>query len=155
MQFKISQLLKKIRAKGVKVAFAESVTCGLIAHKLSTIKGTSDFFTGSIVCYDTTVKTGLLNVSPALIKKYSAESKQVTEVLVKNLSKIMKADMYGAVTGLSTPDPNALHPTGTIFLCVYDGYKIFTKRKLFRGTPLVIRKKAVVAMLELIEGRIK
>ena len=155
MQFKISQLLKKIREKRVKLAFAESVTCGLIAHKLSTIKGTSGFFTGSVVCYDSTVKSGLLKVSPALIKKYSAESKQVTEALAKNLSKIMEADLYGAVTGLSTPDPDAKHPAGTIFLSVYDGQKIITKKILFRGSPLMIRKKAVNAMLELVDSRIK
>jgi len=155
MQFKISQLLKKIRNSNIKLAFAESVTCGLIAHKLSTIKGTSDFFTGSVVCYDPAVKTGLLNVSPALIKKYSAESKQVTEALARNLSKLMQADLYGAITGLSTPDPHSKLPVGTVFLSVYDGQRILTKRFLFRGSPLVIRKKAVYAMLELINTRIK
>ncbi|MBK7971235.1 MAG: CinA family protein [Bacteroidetes bacterium] len=31
------------------MAFAESVTCGMIASKLNTIKGTGYFFAGSIV----------------------------------------------------------------------------------------------------------
>jgi len=36
-----------------------------------------------------------------LIKKYTAESQQVTDALAKNLSMLIKADVYGAITGLN------------------------------------------------------
>lgn len=155
MALTINRVIKNVKAKKLRMAFAESVTCGMIASKLNTIKGTGDFFAGSIVCYDTDVKIGLLKVSHVLILKYSPVSKQVTEVLCRNLSRIIKADIYGAVTGLSTPDKTIKHPTGTIFLSVYIGNKIISQRKRFNGTPLQIRKKAVKAMLLLIESAIK
>jgi PncC family amidohydrolase len=155
MDADINRFVKLLQKKKISVAFAESVTCGMIASKLCTVKGTSDIFMGSIVCYHPKVKKELLSVSKKLIKKYTAESKQVTEALVKNLPELIKADYYGAVTGLATDDPEAAHPAGTIFLSVYDGKKIVNEKKLFRGSPLTIRKKACLAMFELIARQIR
>lgn len=44
--------------------------CGLVAHKLGTISGTSDILSGSIVCYSENVKINLLNIKKSLIKKH-------------------------------------------------------------------------------------
>lgn len=150
MNAELNRFVKLLLRKKIKLAFAESVTCGMIAHQLCTIKGTSEIFMGSIVCYHPKVKTDLLSVPKKLIKKYSAESAQVTKELARNLSDLIKADYYGAVTGLAVHDPRAKHPTGTIFLSLYDGKNYFHEKKLFRGPPLTIRKKACFAMFELI-----
>lgn len=151
MDRQVSSIIRKIKKKKLTLAFAESVTCGFMAHEMGTVKGASEIFAGSIVCYSPLVKTGVLNVSSSLIKKYSAESPQVTKALIKNLTNIISADLYGAVTGLSSADPKALHPAGTIFLCASDGKKFIAEKKLFRGTPLLIRKKTFRAMIELID----
>lgn len=149
MASKINHLLKKIKSKKLKLAFAESMTCGLISYKLNTLKNTNDFFSGSVICYDKNVKMKLLRVPPLLIYKYSDVSKQVTEVLARNLSGLIRADLYGAVTGLATSDQTSNHKKGTVFLSVYNGTKVKTVKHQFRGTPLQIKKKATYAMLKL------
>ena len=150
----VSRVIKSIQEKKLRIAFAESVTCGLIAHKLGSIKAASEFFMGSVVCYNPGVKTGLLCVPEKLITKYSTESPEVTRSLAKNLSRVIDADLYGAVTGLATPDPTARHAAGTIFLCLFDGKNYVAEEKHFRGSPYDIRKKAFLAMIKMVGRKI-
>jgi nicotinamide-nucleotide amidase len=155
MNTELNRFVKLLLKKKIKLAFAESVTCGMVAHELCTVKGTSEILMGSIVCYHPEVKTCLLDVPKKLIKKYSPESAEVTKALAKNLANKIEADFYGAITGVAVDDPKAKHPTGTIFLCVYDGKKCYKEKKLFRGSPLTIRKKACDAMFKMIAKRVR
>ena len=155
MNADVARFVKLVQKNKIRLAFAESVTCGLVASELCTTKGTSDVLAGSIVCYDPEVKKKLLGVPGRLIRKHSAESEKVTRKLAKNLADLIHADIYAAVTGLAADDDDAKHPAGTIFICVYDGKKCFSEKKLFRGTPLEIRKKACLAVFRLISERLK
>src|SRR5690606_20452939 len=130
----------------------ESVTCGLAAHLLATCKGTSEVLRGSIVCYDASVKTTLLKVPPSLIEKHTAESRQVTERLAKELKKLIHADLYAAITGLASAGGSESRnkPAGTIFFTVIYKRKVFSSRKHFSGAPLVVREKACMHLYKLI-----
>ena len=143
--------------KCLKVAFAESMTCGLASHKLGTVSGTSEILMGSVICYDEKVKTDLLKVSKQLIKKYSAESQQVTDKLAINLSRLIKADICAAVTGLAAPggSESKSKPVGTVFFSVYFRNKIYKLRKLYNGSPLLIKKKACDDLFRFITSKIK
>ena len=68
MKRPVNNLVKLLKDNHLTIAFAESVTCGLASHQLSTIKGTSEVLKGSIVCYDEEVKINLLRVKKTLIK---------------------------------------------------------------------------------------
>src|SRR6185436_17785343 len=94
-------LANTLKEKKLTIAFAESMTCGLAAHKLGTIRDTSDVFVGSVICYNENVKTNILKVSKKLIRKHTAESQKVTDALALNLCKIIKADIHAAITGLA------------------------------------------------------
>src|SRR3954467_13933483 len=110
-------LIKKLKKKNLTLAMAESVTCGLAAHKLSSLPGVSEILTGSIVCYTPEVKTGLLGVPKDLVKKYSCESQEVTESLAERLRVLIKADLHAATTGLASSGGSETKdkPVGTIF----------------------------------------
>jgi nicotinamide-nucleotide amidase len=147
-----NRLIKKLKEKNLCLALAESMTCGLAAHRLSGCPGVADVFMGSIICYSPSVKTNLVGVAENTIKKYSAESEQVTDALAIKLRRVLKADIYAAITGLAAPGGSETKekPVGTTFLSVYHNKKVYSKRKLFRGSPLEIRKKACDALYELI-----
>jgi nicotinamide-nucleotide amidase len=81
------KLLNFLKDHHLTIAFAESMTCGMAAMRIGNVSGTSEVFAGSIVCYDTSVKTGLLKIAVRTIKKYTAESQQVTDNLAKHLTK--------------------------------------------------------------------
>lgn len=148
--------VKTLKDKQLTLALAESVTCGLASHKLSTCKGTSDVLVGSVICYTPGVKLNLLKVSKQLIETYTCESPQVTEALAKKLPALIKADIHAAITGLASPGgtETKAKPVGTVFLSVNYKGRVFNERMLFRGSPLTIRKKACDALYKFILSKI-
>jgi nicotinamide-nucleotide amidase len=126
------------------MAFAESVTCGLAAHQLSQVKGTSDALKGSIVCYNGDVKSNVLRVPKSLIEKHTAESQLVTDAMAKKLQRLIHANIYAALTGLASEGGSETKqkPVGTIFFSVLYKHKLYKQRKVFRGNALEIKKKA-------------
>jgi nicotinamide-nucleotide amidase len=150
-------LVRTLKEKALTLALAESVTCGLAAHRISGCSGTSDVFRGSIVCYTPQVKHKLLKVPQRLIEKYSCESKEVTMALAKNLHSIIDADIYAAITGLASPggSESKQKPVGTIFISVYHQKKTYNYRKLFRGSPLTIKKEACDALYTILQKLVK
>jgi nicotinamide-nucleotide amidase len=144
--------VKQMKERGLTLALAESVTCGLAAHMLSGTKGTSDVLKGSLVCYVPEVKTSLMHIPKKMIERYSCESLPVTIKLAKNIRRHIKADVYAAVTGLASPggSESKNKPVGTVFFCVIYKNKVYRLRKLFKGTPLKIRKKSCRSLYEFI-----
>ena len=139
------------------IALAESVTCGLATHQLNVVKGTSDILMGSVICYNEAVKSQVLRVKPSLINKYTAESVEVTEALAKNLRKVFKANVYAAITGLASSGASeSKHkPVGTVFFAVVYKRKVYSEKRVFQGSTLQIKKKAVEHLYKFITGVVK
>lgn len=139
-----NKLVKTLQNKKLTIALVESVTAGLATHKLTLAKGTSDILRGGITCYQDEIKTGLLKVKPRLIKKYTAESQQVTDELASGLKALINADIHAAITGLAAEGGSETRakPVGTIFLSVLYKGKMHRSRKVFKGSPLTIQTKA-------------
>lgn len=142
-----AKLVELLQAKQLTLALAESMTCGLMAHKLSNVIGTSDVLKGGIVCYHPEVKRQLCHVPARLLKSCTPESQEVTDELARNLSKQFDADIYLAITGLAAPggSESPQKPVGTVFISIFFKGKIFQKRLLIKGSPLEIKKKACKA----------
>lgn len=149
---RINRFIKKMLERGITIAMAESMTCGLAAHLLSTCKGTSEVLRGSVVCYHESVKKDLLGVKAGTIKKYSAESGQVTEALARGLKKTINADLHAAITGLASAggSEGPGKPVGSVFFCLIWRGRTVSVKKVFRGTPLEIREKACLHLYDLI-----
>jgi nicotinamide-nucleotide amidase len=152
MHEEVNAFVKKLKEKELTLALAESVTCGMATHKLGTYKGTSDVLAGSIVCYTPEVKNKLLKVPLKTIKKYTCESMEVTKALSINLSKLIKADIHAATTGLASSGGSETKdkPVGTVFFCIYYKNKAHKFKRKFNGSPLQIREKACLELYRLI-----
>lgn len=139
------------------ISLAESITAGLALHKLANIKGASEFLKGGIVCYQENLKISLLKVKAKTLEKYTAESQEVTEEMVKNLKNNIEADVYAAITGLASAggSETKLKPVGTVFFAVYYNNHIYNLRKKFNGSPLQIKNKACNSLFEFILKNIK
>lgn len=147
-----NKLMRVFQAKNLTLALAESMTCGLMAHQLCNVRGTSEVLMGSIVCYHEEVKKAVCKVPAALLKRCTAESQEVTDVLAKNLSKLFQADIYLAVTGLAAPggSEGPGKPVGTVFLSVFYQNKLYRKQLVLKGSPLEIRKQACKAAYQML-----
>jgi len=152
MKRRVNSFVKQLKEKGLTLAFAESVTCGMATHKLASCIGTSDVLKGSVVCYTPEVKKSLLGIPQTLMDACTCESREVTEALAVKLSRLIKADIYAAITGLASEGGSETKdkPVGTIFFCIRYRNRQHNFRKVFRGTPLEIREKACLELYGLI-----
>nr|WP_294860611.1 nicotinamide-nucleotide amidohydrolase family protein [uncultured Fluviicola sp.] len=152
MKNRANDLIQLMREEGLTLVLAESMTCGLAAMKLSSCIGVSDVLLASIVCYTPKAKIQLLQVKLATIKRHTCESRQVTRQMTGNLAKMLKADIYAAITGLASEDGSETKdkPVGTVFYSIRYNAKIHDFRKVFRGSPLEIKTKAALWLYKLI-----
>ncbi len=148
---------RMMKARGLSIAFAESMSCGYLSHKIGSISSTSDIFKGAIICYDKSVKTNLMGLSEALIKKHTAESQVITDKLVRKLKLLIKADVHASITGLAAAggSENRNKPVGTVYYSVLYKNKLTRKKKQFRGSPLEIKKRSCAFLFSFISQIIK
>lgn len=123
--------------KKLSVFFLESASAGYLSYQFSLSPFSGDILIGSLVCYDLKVKEKVLKISPKLIKKYSAESIQVTEEMIKKGKKIFKSDIYISCTGLLKEggSESKQKPVGTFFYCIDYKNKTHIFKKIYKGRP--------------------
>ncbi|MEZ5013884.1 MAG: CinA family nicotinamide mononucleotide deamidase-related protein [Chitinophagales bacterium] len=108
-----------LRERNATLCTAESCTGGNIAHKITLIPGSSDYFKGSIICYAEEVKEQLLGVRPDTLQQYSAESRETVDEMLTGALRLMGTDYAIAVSGLAGPSAGkGVDPVGTIYIGV-------------------------------------
>lgn len=101
------------------VSIAESLTGGLISSRLTSIPGSSNYFKGSIVAYDTLVKENVLKVNKNTILKYSVVSSEVAKEMALGVKKIFNTDYAIATTGNAGPSKgDSDQPIGQVFIAI-------------------------------------
>ena len=100
---KAEAVLAMARAKGLKIATAESCTGGLISALLTEIAGSSDVFERGFVTYSNDAKTDLLGVSAGVIRQHGAVSETVVRAMAEGAIRNSKAQVAVAVTGIAGP----------------------------------------------------
>ena len=88
-----NNVVQKLIKKKLKVSFAESCTGGLLSSSITSISGSSKIFNLGLVTYSNKAKIDILKVPKKIISKYGAVSKECCLSMVKNLSKISKANI--------------------------------------------------------------
>ncbi len=96
-------VLAGARAKGLHIGVAESCTGGLVGERLTEIPGSSEVFTGGVICYDNSLKVSLLGVPPGLIETEGAVSEAVVRAMAEGALERLGVDVSIAVTGIAGP----------------------------------------------------
>lgn len=119
--------------KGKTMCTAESCTGGYIAHILTSIPGSSQFYQGSVVSYANQVKENLLGVNKATLESVGAVSEEVVIQMAKGALENIKADYAIAVSGIMGPGGgSAEKPAGTVWIAVGNNDRIETHKLFFR-----------------------
>jgi nicotinamide-nucleotide amidase len=127
------RLLDLYRARGMRVATAESCTGGLVAAALTAIAGSSDVFECSFVTYSNEAKHKLLGVSVATLRRYGAVSAETAAAMAKGALRQSGADCAVSVTGIAGPNGGSREkPVGLVhFAAVRRNGQMLAKRCLF------------------------
>ncbi len=111
----LEQILGKVLAgKGLTLGLAESCTGGYIAHCITQIMGSAQYFVGSIVCYQESVKEEILAVKRKTIDKYCVVSEEVALEMAAGARKALGSDIGFGITGLLSGGAEDKVPVGTV-----------------------------------------
>jgi nicotinamide-nucleotide amidase len=112
-------VLALCRARGLRLATAESCTGGLVSARLTSIPGSSDVFVGGIVAYANAVKEAELGVPADLIEAHGSVSPEVAAAMAAGVRARLAADVAVAVTGVAGPGGGTPEkPVGLVYLHV-------------------------------------
>ncbi len=96
-------VLNEARARGLRIATAESCTGGLISALLTEIPGSSDVVERGFVTYSNDAKIEAIGVSEALIAAHGAVSEPVARAMAEGTIRHARAELAVAVTGIAGP----------------------------------------------------
>jgi len=105
-----------MRARGITVAVAESLTGGLMGAELSGCGGSSDFFLGGLITYATGSKRDVAGVDEAILRGPGAVSEEAAAALAEGAAKTFGADLGLSATGVAGPSEQEGKPVGTVFV---------------------------------------
>ena len=99
------------------IGTAESCTGGFLAHRLTSLAGSSRYFEGSVVSYSNSIKTNVLGVSEETLNTYGAVSEQTAIEMAEGARKVLKTTYAIATTGIAGPDGGTTEkPVGTVWI---------------------------------------
>jgi len=143
------------RDAGVRLGTAESCTGGLVAHLITEIPGSSDYFTGAIVTYANEVKTGLVDVPADVLAAHGAVSAQVARAMADGARRRLSVDLAVAVTGVAGPDGGTPEkPVGLTYVAVADSDGDDVRRFVWDSDRSGNKRLSAAAALELVLTRL-
>ncbi len=108
-----------LRSRGMTIATAESCTGGLIAHLLTNVPGSSDYYLGGVVAYANEVKRELLGVQGETLAAVGAVSREVALQMARGVRRLLRADYALAATGIAGPGGGTpTKPVGLVYLAL-------------------------------------
>jgi len=138
-----------LSASGKILVVAESCTGGMLGGAITSIPGSSLYFSGGVLAYGNSAKISLLGVPPDLIAARGAVSREVAVAMADGVLSIFRADLAIAVTGVAGPGGGSRgKPVGTVWVAVVSpGGVRYAHRFRFSGGREAVRRETVRASL--------
>lgn len=141
---------RAVRAKGYRLALAESCTGGLITHLLTSYPA-SDYLIGGAVTYANSAKTRLLNVAEDTLRGHGAVSAEVAAAMAAGAKRLCEVDIALAVTGIAGPTGgSAEKPVGLVYWAVAHPAGVVVQERIFHGDRREIQTRAAYASMDLL-----
>ncbi len=123
---------KILRQQGKQFGTAESCTGGYVAHLITLVPGSSDYFPGSVVSYSYEMKSKLLGVKMATLEHYGAVSEQAVREMAEGARATLGVDVSLAISGIAGPGGGTPEkPVGTVWMAVSDAKRTLVAKHIF------------------------
>lgn len=140
----------------IKITTAESCTGGLLSALFTEISGSSKAFECGFVTYSNEAKATMLKISPDLIAKYGAVSRQTAKAMAIQSTKNSLATISVAITGIAGPQGGSkAKPIGLVYIASYNqqNKKLILKKFNFKGLRSTIREQSLIAAIAMLESQ--
>ncbi len=142
-------VLDLLRAAGLTLGVAESVTGGLVTARLTGVPGASDVLRGGVTSYASEVKYEVLDVPSGPVVSDDAAA-----AMAEGACRFLGADVGLATTGVAGPDPQEGVQPGTVFIAsCLDGVTETAMLRLPGGREQV-RQFTVISLLDHLRRRL-
>ncbi len=148
------RLLDACRARGLRIATAESCTGGLVAAALTEIAGASDVVECGFVVYSNAAKEAMLGVPAATLKRHGAVSAETAAAMASGALKNSPADIAVAITGIAGPGGGSKQkPVGLVYFAAAsrDGRRLQRRRLFGKIGRRRVRERSVAEALGLLQ----
>ncbi len=139
---------KLLKQRGKSVSTAESCTGGYLSHLITSVPGSSDYYTGSVIAYSNKIKEQVLGVKKETLEAHGAVSEQTVIEMAAGIRDKFATDFALAVSGVAGPDGGTDEkPVGTVWIALAHPGGVDAKKFLFgdhRGRN--IRRSALAAL---------
>ena len=141
---------KLLMARNWTLGVAESLTGGLVASRVVSVPGASDWFAGGIVAYATSVKESILGVAPGPVVSPAAAAS-----MAEGARTALGADVTVSTTGVAGPSEQEGHPPGTVFVGIcLPGAAAETVELRLPGDRERVRQMTVISALNALRSRL-
>ncbi len=147
-----AEVVRSLRAAGLTVGCAESLTAGQVCAALADVPGASEVLRGGVVAYATDVKASVLGVPAEHLQRTGPVDAGVAEAMARGAAALLHADLGVATTGVAGPGPHDGHPAGTVYVAVAapGGGPSRVRRLALGGDRSAVRAGATAAALQLL-----
>ena len=138
-----------LNAHDLMLGVAESLTGGMVGSRLAEVPGSSEWFRGSIVAYDSQVKFDLLGVPEGPVV-----SGRAAAAMASGARRVLEADVGLGVTGVAGPTTQEGQPVGTVFTAVDLDGQVDVKEHHFSGGRQLVRQLSAISLVDQLRRRL-
>ena len=147
----VTLVLDRLRARGLRVAVAESCTGGMLGMRLTAIPGSSESVVGGIIAYDNAVKVRELGVREATLAAHGAVSEETAREMASGARTRFGVEAAMSITGIAGPGGGTPEkPVGTFCVAVNLSGEVRSLRASTVGDRHEVRQRATQAALSLL-----
>jgi len=147
---------RRLRARALTLAVAESCTGGLVGHRITNVPGSSDYYLGSITAYADDVKQTLLHVRGETLGDHGAVSEQTAREMAEGVRQATEADLGISVTGIAGPTGGTTEkPVGLTYIALVAPDGEWVERYVFAGDRWENKAQSAEAALSLVRRYLK
>lgn len=134
-----------------RLALAESCSGGLIAHRITNVPGSSEYYLGGVNCYSNPLKTQWVGVPEDLIRTYGAVSAETAGAMAEGIVLRTGAEVGLAVTGIAGPGGGSpAKPVGLVYLALAIPGKTMIEKRNFAFDRIGNKEAAAQAALTML-----
>ena len=148
----VGELLK---ARHLTIATAESCSGGLLAHRLTNVPGSSEYFERGVVTYSNHAKSSLLGVPDDLIASSGAVSEPVAARMAEGIRRVAEVDFGVGITGIAGPTGGTDEkPVGLVYIALADDSGTTVQRLNFPGERERVKNWCAAIALNMLRMRV-